>query len=431
MSAKQTVYASEIKPFASVMSIFDGSSDFAIETPYFALPGCKPVDPKAWMNAIPDKKGGLFLNAPRLFMKNATTKVFTSMFVIGWTSVVQNQKLKKEYRIHAPVAQEELKRKQKLMAGPTAKELGPDDNNLILFDWQMSLALDVLLISKILKLHLGKYKGFPNDKFYHAYIADINDALKKLKATTMMEYDEELVNSWNHPPVLSKSKRKEDIFVYDLTDPQTPALEPLMQGFYESITSIKGKQPAFDPPAIDRVWSRPNCFTIPTFKLKTYISKKDPDAGTLQAFDARLLFLLKVPETDKEYNAKFPEGLCTNKQVSRAKKVKLTKQDLPELWGATTFNPNPEKHESAKFSGCIFLTPTISFSFHEKGNPSLDWRVDTFALTRVISSFNDDVDDAGDFVGEEPELSQTGGGEENFGSEFMGNENEVDPDALA
>ena len=429
MATKQTVYASELKPFTSVIGLFDGSEEFAIDNPFFQLPGCKQCDPKAWLNAIPDSKGGLFLNGPRLLKKNAN-KVFSAIFVIGWTSVVQNQKLKKEYRIHAPVAQETLKRKQKLMVSPGSMEIGEDDAKLILFEWQLTLAMDVMVVAKVLNINLNKYKGMSNEQFYHAYISDINTELKKLKAQTMIEYDEELVKSWTQPPIASKSKRKDDIFIYDITNPQDPAIEPLMSSFYESITSIRGKVPTFEPKGIERVWSRPNCFAIPSFKYKTYMNKQDPDAGLQQVFDGRLTFISLVPKTDKEYNPKFPENLCTIKQVSRTQKVKLTKEILPELWGATTYNPNPERHESAKHAGCIFLSPSLNFSFHEKGSPGLDWRVDTYALSRVVTSEAEEVGDAGDFMDESEQTSTSGGNFDEQAGAFAGNENEMDPDML-
>ena len=151
--AKQTIYANEIKPLKSVISVLSGFDNFAIENPWFPIPGAKPCDPKTFLNVIPDKKGGLFLNAPRLLHKTASGP-FSWNFVIGWTQIVSNQKLKKEYRINAPVAQEELKRKQKLMVSPVKRELEPDDAALLLFSWQLSIVQDIILIAKILNISI-------------------------------------------------------------------------------------------------------------------------------------------------------------------------------------------------------------------------------------------------------------------------------------
>ena len=91
--SKQTIYASELKPFVSIISAINGSSDFVVENPWFPIPGAKPCEFKSWMNAIPDKMNGLFINAPKLYHKTPTNG-FTQSYVIGWTQVVQNQKLK-------------------------------------------------------------------------------------------------------------------------------------------------------------------------------------------------------------------------------------------------------------------------------------------------------------------------------------------------
>ena len=426
--SKQTIYASDLKPFLNVMDLFKGSAEFALENPWFTIPGVKPQDPKLWMNTIPDSKGGLFINAPRIYHKTGTG-VFNGSFTIGWTTVNKTQKFKKEYRIHAPVAQETLKRKQKLMCGPADRELSQDDNNMLLFSWQLSMAQDILLISKIFNIDLKKYADLANVEFYEAFESDVNAELKKRKASVPFKVDPKYVESWTAVPIMSKNKRKDTIFIYDLAEMTTPAFMPLMQSFYESIISMKGKQ-SFETKNIERVWSNPNCFSVPSIRLQGYIPNGEEEPK--QVIDSRITFISKVLPTDKEFNEKFPDSLCTTWQKSKVSKVKLTKEDLPQLWGNTVYNPNPERHESARWSGCIFVQPQLSYSFHEKGSPGVEWRADTLALTRVISARNDDVEDACDFVDETEKLTNEAPEEQHSsdGAEFVGNEAEADPDAL-
>ena len=430
--SKQTIYASDIKPFASVISLLDGSSDFAVESPYFPLPGTKPCDPKLWMKSIADGKGGLFLNSPKIFHKGPTG-VFTSSFVIGWTSVVQNQKLKKEYRINSPYNQEALKRKQKLMVSTLSHKLSLDDNALLLFSWQLSMTLDVLLISKILQLDLSKYAGMPNDKFYPAFATDAAVALKKKRASKAFQLDQKLIEAWNTVPICSKTARKDDIFIYDTSNTQTAAFIPLMQTFFDSVITIPGKKPFPELDAIERVWAHPNCFSIPSLRLRCYIPEGE-EAQPVQVIDSRLTFICKVLPGDKEFNEKFPDGLCTTWLKSKTNKTKLTKAELPQLWGNTVYTPNSDnKHESARFSGCIFLQPQAIFSFHEKGCPGLEWRVDTIALTKINRVVSDEVEDALNFIGDEeqPPAATGGHGSDAEGADFVeANENEFDPDAL-
>lgn len=433
--SKQTIYASELKPFVSIISAINGSSDFVVENPWFPIPGAKPCEFKSWMNAIPDSKGGLFINAPKLYHKTPTNG-FSLSYVIGWTQVVQNQKLKKEYRIHAPASQNTLKRKQKLMCSTGSQELAADDNAMLLFSWQLSIVQDVLLISKSLNIDLKPFDKMDNAAFFSAFSESINSKLKSIDSETSFEIDPEFINSWMNVPILSKGKRKEDIFIYDITKRTTPAFIPLMQSFFESITSIESGV-KFDSPNIEKVFDHPNCFSIPSIRLICYIPKQG-DKAPKQTLDTRLLFISKVEKGDPEFNEKFPEFICVKRQVSKTKKITLTKNDLPQLWGNTVFNPKPEKHESAKWSGCIFLQPQLAYSFHEKGAPTMDWRVDTMALTRVLNVQNEEVEDAGDFMGDDEEQgmienammgnddSPTG---ETTGA-TAGNEKEADPDML-
>ena len=425
--SKLTIYASDIKPFKSVIGVFNGSEDFAIENPWFPIPGAKPCDPKSYMGTIPDSKGGLFLNAPRLLRKTPTG-TFTPFYAIGWTTVVQNQKLRKDYRIHAPYGGQPLKRKQKLMVSPGNRELADDDNKLLLFNWQLTMIEDVLLVARILDVNLARYKDMDNTKFYNAFIKDVNEKLKARKADTLMVVDEELVNAWMNPPIVSKNKRKEEIFINDINKPQEMAFQSLMQAFYESITSI-GDATNFNGKFLERIWDKPNCFAVPTFRLKTFIRKDDPERNAILSLDTRLIVYAKVDDPkDPDFKAKIPDSLCTSRQISKTKKVKITKQTMPELWGETEYHTNPEKHESATYSGCIFIAPTLSFSFHEKGCPTIDWRIDTLAINKTVRAEMDELEDACDFM-EDPTSEQQAGGTTNEEGEFM-NEAEHDPDSL-
>lgn len=430
--SKLTIYASDLKPFTSVIGVFNGSEDFAIENPWFPIPGAKPCDPKIWMNAIIDSKGGLFLNAPRLLRKTPTG-TFSSFFVIGWTTVVQNQKLKKGYRIHAPYGGQPLKRKQKLMISPGNRELADDDNKLLLFNWQLTMVQDVLLIARIFNIDMTKYQGMDNDKFYPAFVQDVNAKLKARKATTFVEVDPELINSWMTVPIVSKNKRKEEIFIYDVTHPQEMAFETLMSSFYEAITSTSGKQ-TYDIKGIEKVWDRPSCFAMPTFRLKTFVRKSDPEGNIVQGLDSRCIVYAKATNPkDPDFNSNMPEGLYTKRQITKTRKITITKENMSELWGESEYNPKPDKHESASYDGCIFIAPSISYSFHEKGSPTIDWRIDTLAINKVVKVVSDDLEDACDFITDptnEPTEEQKQNNSDGDGAEFIGNETEMDPDAL-
>ena len=434
--SKQIIYANNIKPFANVLSCYNGSAEFVIENPWFPIAGVRPQSKSDFMKPILDKNGGCFLSSPKL-LHLSPNKTFTLNFSIGWTTVDGPNKLKKEYRIRAPASQETLKRSQKLMVNTTAPQADPADMNIIRFSWQLNIAQDILLIARLLDIDLKRFNGLDDEKFYNQFVADANAKLKTFQAKKFIEPDISYIRSFSSPtpPLVSKNARKDAIFIYDVSDYQTPEFIPLMQAFYDCVLTIKGKSP-FTPKGIERVWANPNCYSVPSFRFATYTVSTDEGEEVKQTIDTRLTFVAKVPPSDKEYNEKFPDSLCTTRQANKSMKVKLTKDDMPELWGAKVFPPeDPSKHESARQLGCIFITPSLKYSFHAKGNPTVEWRVDTYALSRVLVSQNEEIDDACDFLTDEPEQSaQTGGDNseetQNEAGDFMGNENEADPDAL-
>ena len=436
--SKQIIYANNIKLFENVLSCFNGSAEFVIENPWFPIAGIRQPTKSDFMKPVLDKVAGgtgCFLSYPKL-LHLSPNKTFTQNFAIGWTTVDAHNKLKKEYRISAPPAQEKLKRSQKVMVKTTANDPDLADMNLIRFSWQLNIAQDFLLVAKILDIDLKRFNGLDDEKFYIQFVNDANAKLKSFKASKTIEPDSSYIRSFSSqtPPLVSKNARKDDIFIYDTADYQTPEFIPLMQAFYDCVITIKGKSP-FTPKGIERVWANPNCYSVPSFRLAVYVKQNDEGEEVKQTLDTRLTFVAKVPPTDKEFNEKFPDSLCTTKQVSKAMKVKLTKDDMPELWGAKVYPPEDQtKHESARQLGCLFIVPKLNYSFHAKGSPSVEWRVDTFALSRVLVSQDDGIDDACDFLTDEPEPSQTGGDNseetQNEAGDFMGNENEADPDAL-
>jgi len=429
--SKLTIYAGNMNCFKNLVQCFDGSADFVIENPWFALPGVKPADPKTYLNGIPDKKGGLFLNAPRIIAKT-TNKTFTSNYVIGWTTDVSNTKIRKEYRIMAPYGSEELKRKQKLMVSPNNKEDDEADRRLKLLNWQFTIAQDVMLIATLLEINLSKYSGTDTKVFLQRFITDVNTELKRRGSKTFMDYDEELAKSFTQPPILSVDKKKNPIFIYDVEAYRDASLEPLMSVFYDIVSELGGNQ-NWCITGAERIWARPSCFAIPSIRDKVYIRKDTGEVKT--GLDSRLTFISRVDPSDKEFNPKFPEGLCTKQQVNKTRKEVLTKATLPHLWGAEKFEKDAPKGQNAVYVGCIFFQPQLSFSYHEKGGPTIDWRVDTLALKRIIIARNDNVDDACEFFddGDDITAPTTNTQSENNvsdGAEFVGNENEQDPDAL-
>ena len=68
MCAKLVIYASELKPLNSVISVIDGSDEFAFSTPFYPIPGVQPANKKAFLQPILDNNGGLFLKSPMILI---------------------------------------------------------------------------------------------------------------------------------------------------------------------------------------------------------------------------------------------------------------------------------------------------------------------------------------------------------------------------
>ena len=430
---KQFIYATDIKVPTSVISLLDGSAQFCFENPYFPVPGMTKPDKKTFLEVRgTSSKFGVMLNQPYILYKG-TNGVFTKYYAIGYTETSNTgtkiEKKPKEYYIIKPFDVELGKgNRHKLIVTPPRGEIFPEDEILIKLDYQFSMTMDVLCISKILDINLSKYAGKNNEAFYREFIDDINAILKEKGAKKLMEYDEVFVKSFDNPPVFGKSTRGDTIPIYDLENNTEPAFNTLFMSFYDSVTQIKSKMKGWE-----KVLQRPNCASFPSFKYIDFEKHNDDETEHIKLFDTRLIFIIQLSPSDPGYNAKFPSSLVTRQQVSRTKIDKMTKATLPALWGGAM--SDDDKTRGATQKGCLYIVPNPTYRYYEKGNPTIDWRVEKVATQRVMSSSTTDYDEGCDFIDENAQ--QQGSGDEipeavrNVeDTDFIRNEDEIDPMAL-
>lgn len=427
MCAKLVIYASELKPLNSVISVIDGSDEFAFSTPFYPIPGVQPANKKAFLQPILDNNGGLFLKSPMIYARTPA-KTYTPKFSIGWTA----PKTPKEYRIIAPFGAGTLKQRQKLMVKPLGGTDAPEDYNLALLAWQLSMVQEVLLVARILELDLGKYKALTtNAKFYPAFVADANAVLQSKGCKKSLSVEKEYIESWNKCPILSKNERNEDIWIYDIAEPETEAFDTLFNSFYETVLSTKTKPNAKQ---FDLVWKYKTNAPSPSIRFKLFA--KTPEEGQepqppTKMYDTRITFISVFEPKDPGF-AKAPDWTITNQQLTKAKVAKLTKQGLISLWGGVWPPPSKDAHDSATYSGCIFLRLSSIYGFHEKGNPTVEFQADTIALNRTVKTSDDGIDDANDFMLDEQSSSslEPSAQHEEDASNFVGDPNDMDPEAL-
>lgn len=430
--SKQFIYATDIKLPKSLIGLLDGSEQFCFENPYFNVAGMSKPDKKSFLEVKgANSKFGVMLNQIYILFKGANG-VFTKYYAIGYTETVnvgtRINKKPKEYFIMRPFDVTDLSQtnKYKLIVSPAKGEVLTEDTILLKLDYQFSMVMDVLCISKILDIDLSKYSGMNNEKFYKAYINDINAILKDKGSKKQMEYDEILVASFDDPPIFGKSARNETIPIYDLENSTEPAFNTLFMNFYDAVIPIKSKLRGWE-----KVLQRANCAAFPSIKYMSFEKKgsEDEEVKHVKRFDSRLTFIIQLSPSDKGYNSKFPEGLVTRQQVNRTKIDKMTKTTLPRLWGGAM--SDDDKTRGATQKGCLYIVPQPIYRYYEKGTPTIDWRVEKVATQRVQSAVTSDYDEGCDFL---DEGNIDGGNNEtsrdNDDAGFVGNEEEIDPLAL-
>ena len=308
----------------------------------------------------------------------------------------------------------------------------PEDIALLTLAWKLNYVQDVVLIAHILNINLADYAKFKtNDKFLTAFVNECNAILTNEKhgATKTIVLDPNYVAAFDHPQILHKVDEDHSIFVA-APGTEQESFTSIFQGFYDSIKSIKLRQKRPNN-AYANVWGRRTNGAMPSIRWHSYIKADDQEAEPLSLFDSRVTFTIDLKPEDALYNPKIPDFVKTNIQVSKSSTVKLSKDGLIKLWGGLQWPSTNAtgKKESAVQSGCIFLRPLITYSYHAKGSPSVEFQADTLVLHRVNKSVEYSIDGAGDFFqsddeGEEKEAAET------ESSMTFGNANDLPPDAL-
>lgn len=426
--SKQFVYATDIVLPKSVIGLLNGTEQFCFENPYFNVAGMSKPDKKTFLEVKgTSSKYGVMLNQIYILFKGANG-VFTKYYAIGYTETVNTgskiDKKAKEYYIMRPFDVTDLSKsnKYKLIVSPAKGQIQKEDIILLTLDYQFSMVMDVLCISKILNIDLSKYAGMNNENFYKAYINDINAILKEKGAKKFIDFDETLVASFDEPPIFGKSTRGDTIPIYDLENSTEPAFNTLFMSFYDSVSQIKSKLKGWE-----KVLQRANCSSFPSIRYIDFEKKESDEVEHIKRFDSRLIFIIQLSPKDKGYNSKFPEGLITRQQINKTKIDKMTKNTLPKLWGGAMSDDDNNKGATQK--GCLYIVPQPSYRYYEKGCPTIDWRVEKVATQRIQTTAVSDYDEGCDFLGE------TNAYEDNDetnrdDSEFVRNEEEIDPAAL-
>lgn len=419
------VYINDIPLPKSVIGLLDGTETFCIANPYFNVPGVNRPDKKSFLapktSAGTNKFNVYFLNSPAIYIRTMTGS-YTTHYAIGYIGGSGSRHTPKRYYVRRPfdVSVIQSRPRHKINIAPANNEIGPEDLALAQLDYQFTMVMDVLTISKILDIDLSIFAKATNEEFYPRFVAEINRKLPP-KATQLTEPLEPLIESFDRPPIYGQD-RNGTMLVYDV-GAQEPAFTSLFQQFYMAIARAPIKTMPWS-----KIMSRPSC--IPTTSIrfvdrerKSISDSDEPEHA--KYFDCKLTFLIQL---DPEFSSNIPESLTTRIFASRTSVVKMNKDRLANLWGGE--RSDDDGSPGCTQEGCIYIVPSTKFMYCEKGAPTVEWRVEKVATKRVAARATGGDTEGSEFMGGDDDDMPPRTRKEEGGEFFGANEMELDADDL-
>lgn len=414
--SKEIVYTGDIIVAQSIIGLLDGSEMFCIQNPYFNVPGIQKIELASFLTVASTTKYGTILKTPHIYVKLVASRPFTNRFSIGWTA---RRGQKKDYYIHRLYEVEAISTKynHKLIFSPSG-EMDENDKKLCVMDTQFTMAMDVLLIAKILNIDLSTYKDLKdNTKFFAKFCFDINKALNDLLGSSKLSPEDEIKISKDYingftTPLLYMSKDKRYFAIKDAGKPKS-RIDTIWNKFYETISSN----------GIDSMLSKWKCVindnssAVPSIRLVDYLKPNATERTKL--FDGRIAVYQKLDSSNKNFNPKIKDFLYAQRCLGPKKFEYITEHNFATIWGATEDDPGMTK--GCVQSGCIFMCPQLDFKYYKAGTPGTQWRVEQFATKIALGGGNGGADneDVGAF------MSSDDGGFNNGGDGGKGSDNET------
>lgn len=404
---KEVIYASDIQPFTSIAEALNGTSQFCIATPDIRVDGIPTPDSKDYLKIIAQSANGAMVTSPDIYVRPLPTRPYTKSFVIAWTSA---RGAKKSYYIMKLFNTAGItdKGKHKLIILPSndGGSYGEDDLRLMTFDSQVCMIMNILFISKILKINLSGYRDLTdNNKFFAKFCVDVINAVSKLADTQVGAEDFKLskdyIASFTTPGIYRVIDKK-TVLVKELGKPKS-AIKSIWDIFYDLYQNLdlESRLPQWAPVI------KANSGALPSFRWLDTLDKRTN--SRVKKYDSRIEVQLKLMEGDKGYNPKIKEYFIT-KYAYEAKKSPdlITATLMPKLWGSDVSDPN--RTRGARQRGCIFLTVQAEYKFYSTGNPTVAWHADQLAISEDKSGGAQEYDDAMAFFSDDGEA----GGEHQF-----------------
>lgn len=392
--SKEIIYTADIELSPSIIGLLNGTQMFYIENPHFRVEGVQPIDRKTYLAIKPGKQQqyGFMLNPVYLWVKTKKNKPYNDKFSIGYASTAGKPR---DYYVMKPYEVSNIRDnvRQKLMVYPRSDPT-PDDIKLLTLDYQLTMAMEVLLLASMLDINLARYGTLTDNKaFYTEFCNEINSILSKHCDMSEQEpfmVSDKYIASFLDPPIYA-TKSGKSIPLTELGKPKTELKSPMVL-FHkifedEQLSSVQ----RFKPIAC---MVRENSYTLPSIRYIDYCKKGTSDH--IKRFDSRLSFFIQLEPNDKGFNPNFKDFMLTIRPVSKGKYEALTPHDLSQLWGGGLSDQESEK--GATQQGVIFIVPSLSFKFYKQGNPGVEWRVEKISCRRVLNSPMSNYDDGDEFA---------------------------------
>lgn len=400
---KSIIFASQIKTSDFILDYLNGKGEFYIQNKYFPISSI-PADKKTSFEDIDfnSPNNGCCYHAPSIFYNYQGT--YNNRFVIGWGDPT----IENEWWIGNPFKGYDLTIKKpvsiiewgtskiKTINIPITRSVLTDyDQELIKLSFHLNEAFSILLFASIFKIDLAKYSSFTNNSdFYKQFIDDINEILKKLKFTELIQYiSTESLDNYNKliytikDPMSSESKTA---YGYKSGDSYL-VIDTIRGVFNECVTNKKNitslsNLTSFNPKMkdiIDKLKS-PGELLKNKFSYQVY-EKRNPTDGTSEfKLSTKLAadFTLLNPSlsiTDK------CSVMCS--QYARGDNfVPVNSEDLLM------------KYYHKKVTGLIFFSLSFTFGMYKIPSIGLGFKVSRFDLEEMAAVNNQVNQDIMSFI---------------------------------
>ena len=408
---KLVIYAGRIRPAKFVLGMFNGTEDFVIANRFFQRES--HYTDKDDITKAKELEAGLKLPTPRIWWKDPTTRAFTSNYIIVWADDKEDKN--KHYYFFKPpnsaAGPNFWKRGMNLSVSTNDKDhpFHNAEKNLIQFDYQLSIAMQVLLFANAFGINIGAYGTgeMSNKDFFNRFAEDIDTMCKEqgISPKAPLIFDDAMIDSFEHAPPFGK----EDGIPFPAIESESgeepqKAFKTVWDSIKDSYGGYLSKKPLKTkcPPCLQNITRTNNCVPCPTFRRSYQINRED-DKYRIR-FDTKITLEIKVDKSNPNYNPDIKEDFLTHFSKKTGFGV-ADEKFTAHLWGGTPDNLFPAT-KGQGHTGLIFLRPMLNFKYYKNGTPTTKWKVIRISTKKTKVAVVDDFKIEGEVYSDSEEENE-------------------------